>query len=251
MRNKGFLMFVTITEFFEQILKMNSDGKFEFKLGDCYILVCSRDLMTDVVRSAGNVNDFQSKYANVEFISGLLPDVHMMEYATSSGMDTFFDMYVNRLYEPSKMKDIISICDVVVKRDTPVFVLVTSMDMRTNYPDILKDFIATEFGLIGYTMDDFKDKDINTAVREIGDRDSIIAAIDKHVDDLLKSTDKEYFLNSLVDDVEQVYREVLESKSMEELKELAGAKMIFISKRDDKKRVVDKLIRSIMESDEF
>lgn len=252
MSNKGgFLLVATVTEFFGKILKMNSDGQFEFKLGDCYILICSRDLTTDVVRTAGDANDFQSKYSNVEFVSTLLPDVSMMEYATTSGMDTFFELYVNKLYEPSRMKDVISICDVVAKRDIPIFMLVTSMDMRTQYPIILVDFIKEEFGLQGYTFEDLDGKDISETVYQIGNKSDIVKAIDDHVDKLLKETDKEYFLNSLVDDVEQVYREVLESKSVEELKEMAGAKMVFISRRDDKKRIIDKLIRSIMSSDDI
>lgn len=250
MNKGGFLLFVTITEFFEQILKMNSDGQFEFKLGDCYMLICSRDLTTDVVRSAGSVNDFQSKYANVEFISSLLPDVEMMEYATTSGSDTFFDMYVNKLYDPSRMKDVISICDIVARRDIPVFVIMTSLDMRTGYPEILKEFIKEEFSLQGYTMDDLKGKSIPDVVYEIGDKSVIAKEIDDHVDKLLKETDKEYFLNSLIDDVEKVYRDVLETKSVDELRQMADARMIFISRRDDKKRIIDKLINSIMSSDD-
>lgn len=252
MTKGSFLMFVTVTEFFQNILKMNSDGQFEFTLGDCYILVCSRDLNTDTIRSAGDANDFQSRYSNVEFISTLLPSVHMMEYATTNGMDTFADMYVTKLYEPSRMEDVIAICDLVVKRDTPVFVLVSSMDLRTAYPAILREFIKEEFGLQGYLMEDLEGKtpdEINEIVRQIGNKDEIIAAIDEHIDRVLKETDKEYFLNALADDVEQVYREVLESKSIDELKEMAAAKMIFVSKRDDKTRIIDKLIRRILASD--
>lgn len=252
MAKGAFLMFVTVTEFFQNILKMNSDGQFEFTLGDCYILVCSRDLVTDTIRSAGDANDFQSRYSNVEFISGLLPSVHMMEYATTNGLDTFASMYVAKLYEPSRMGDIISICDLVVKRDTPIFILISSMDLRTSYPSILREFIKEEFGLQGYLMEDLEGKtpdEINEIVRQIGDKDKIIAAIDDHIDKLLRETDKEYFLNALADDVEQVYREVLDSKSVDELKEMAAAKMIFISKRDDKARIIDKLIRRILTAD--
>lgn len=247
MKNKGgFLLFVSLTEFFSDILKKNSDGEFDFKLGDCYILVLSRDITTDVVKSSGQVNDFQSKYANVEFINNLLPSVAMMEYATTSGMDTFVDMYVERLGDASKMRDIISICDIVAKRGVPVFVLVSSMDLRTQYPIILRDFILSEFGLQGYLMEDLKGKDISDVVYDIGNRDKIIAAIDEHLDLYLRMTDKEYFLNTLIDDVEKVYRDALNSKPVDELKELAKVKMIFISRRDDKARIIDKLINSIM-----
>lgn len=247
MSKGGFLLFLTVTEFFEKILKMNSDGEFEFILRDCYILICSRDLVTDVVRSAGgSVNDFQSRYANVEFISTLLPSVDMMESATTSGQDALFDMYVSRLYEDSRMQDVISICDIVAKRDTPVFVITTGLEMRTGFPEILREFIKEEFGLQGYLLSDLEGKSIPETVRQIGDKESIAKAIDKHIDKILKTTDAEYFLNSLADDVEKVYREVLESKSIEELKEMAGAKMIFVSRRDDKARIIDKLIQAIV-----
>lgn len=250
MKNKGFLLFVSLQEFFSDILKKNTDGELDFKLGECFILICSRDVTTDVVRQRGyggsfSKNDFQSKYNNVEFITTLLPSVDQMEYATSTGIDTFVEQYTGKLYGEDQMRDIISICDVVANRDTPVFVLSTGLEFRSSYPYILKDFIKDEFGLIGYTMDDLEGKPIDT-IYDIGDKDKIAESIKEHIDSVLRQYDKEYFFNTLMDDMEKACRDIMNSKSEEELRTIAKSKSIFISRRDTKERIVEKIIEDIV-----
>lgn len=246
--SKGFLLFVNLQEMFSEVLKMNQNGEFPFELKDSYILVLSRDIITDTIKKSdfniGGSHNYQSKYSNVDFIYELLPTATQMEYATTAGMETFIEEYTSRLYGEKQMIDIISICEVVAVRDKPVFVLSTSMEYRCGYPEILKDFFRDEMGLIGYTMDDLRGKSIDT-VFNIGDVEEIKKSIESHKDMVLKQYDKEYFFNTLMDDMEKAYKEILDKKSIDDLKGIAKSRRIFISRRDDKDRIIEKIIEDI------
>lgn len=249
MSNKGFVMIVTISELFSVILKKQSDGELDFELKDSFILICSRDIITETVRRNSNgfdySNEYQSKYKNVEFISSLLPTATQMEFIGCGNRDDFIDKYTERLYNEPQMRDIISICDVVANRNIPVFIVTSSMDMRTcMFPYILQDFMKTEMGLKAYTMEDLEDGDFDK-IFDIGDVETIKSNIESHKDMILKNTDKEYFFNSLVDDMEKAYKDILSTKSMEELKGIAEERCVFISRRDDKDRVIEKIINDL------
>lgn len=89
---KPFFIIASLPQFFGDILKRNAEGETNFKLGDCYILVVSRDITTSIgmkSRDYTNVNEWQSRYENVEFITSLIPAAIDMEYLCTTGMDTF------------------------------------------------------------------------------------------------------------------------------------------------------------------
>ena len=145
------------------------------------------------------------------------------------------------------MKDIISICDVVVNRHIPVIIVVSSMDMnKCMYPYVLQDFFKTEMGINAYMVEDVSDN--WDKIWDVGDTEVIKKNIESHKDMVLKNTDIEYFFNTLVDDMEKAYKEILNTKSIDELKGIAKENLVFISRRDDKDRIVEKIVEEMLSS---
>lgn len=250
MKNKGFLMIVTISELFSTVFKELSNGNIDFSLKDSFILICSRDIVTDTVRRSSSgfdyQNAYQSKYKNVEFITSLLPSTQQIEFVGTGNTDSFVEEYMERLTGANQMKDIISICDVVVNRNMPVFIVTSSMDMnQCMYPQIIRDFIKDVMGLKGYMMDDISNNDFSV-IFDYGDPNVINENIESHKKEVLMSTDKEYFFNTLVDDMEKAYREILETKSEDELKVIAKESYIFISRKDTKEKMIEKIMKEYM-----
>lgn len=250
MMGKGFLMFVSVKEMFTDILKWNNDGTFPFIPKETHFLVCSRDICTDMVKNnssygMGVSNVYQSKYCNVDFLMSLLPTPQMMEFATTSNFDEFAVDYLERLSGEYPMTDIISICDIVVNRKRPVFIICSRMDFEYQYPYILRDFIDNEFGLHGYMLDEISVDNIEQ-VCQIGDEDAISKSIQEHINTLLLQTDKDYFINELAEDMEKAYRKMLENRTEEELKKIANEYNLFVSRKDDKERIIDKIIAEIV-----
>lgn len=247
-QKKPFLMFLTLQEFFGDILKRNSDGEMSFKLGECYILVISRDVVTSVgikSRDYTDTSEFQSRYENVEFLMTLVPKPSLMEYIGTTGTDQFMLEYYKMLEAKAPMSDMISICDCVVNRGIPVFMVASASDMNMiKYPKMLRDFIRDEFGLNGYTMDDIERKSIDI-VYDIGNVDEIKKSIDAHIDLYLKQYDIEYFFNTLTDDMENAYREILSKYSETELRALAKERKVLVSRRYTKDEIIEKIISDI------
>ena len=108
MENKSFLMICTINELFSTVLKKQSDGELKFDLKDSFLLLCSRDIVTENKKLASYdsySNEYQSKYKNVDFIPSLIPSASQMEYLGCGDRDTFIDQYTERLYGEAQMKD--------------------------------------------------------------------------------------------------------------------------------------------------
>lgn len=243
---KPFLMFLSLHEFFEDILVRNKEGEIDFKLGDCFILVISRDITSSVgmgSRTASQTSDFQSKYSNVEFLTTLIPSPDLVEYIQTLGADQFIDTYVKQLQARYPMGDILSIVDSVVNRNIPCFMLCSSADFAQYYPVVLRDYIRDEFGLIGYTVDDIGD-DANV-IFDIGDVDEIKKNLNKAIEVYKMEHDKEYFFNSLFDDMEKMYKEMLGKHTEEELRALARERNVFVSRRYDKEKIIEKIIDDI------
>lgn len=245
--NKPFFMILSISQFFGDILKRNADGEMDFKLGDCYILVVSRDITTSIgIRNKNytNMNEWQSKYENVEFITSLIPSAQDVEYLGTSGMDIFLDSYTKMLQGRVPMSDVISICDCVVNRNIPVFIIVSTGDLRQEFPLVLRDYIQDEFGLRGTMMTDVESKGIET-IYDIGNVEEIKASIAEHIDVYRKQHDTEYFFNTLTDDMQKAYREMLSQHSETELRELAKERHLFVSRRYTKDDIIEKIIDDI------
>lgn len=251
MENKSFLMICTINELFSTVLKKQSDGELKFDLKDSFLLVCSRDIVTENKKLASYdsySNEYQSKYKNVDFIPSLIPSASQMEYLGCGDRDTFIDQYTERLYGEAQMKDIVSICDVVVNRQMPIIIVTSSMDMKQClYPYILQEFLKDEMGIKAYMLEDIHDDNWDD-IFDVGDTEVIKKNIETKKDEILKNTDVEYFFNTLVDDMEKAYREILSTKSIEELKGIAKENLVFISRRDDKDRIIEKIINDMIES---
>lgn len=244
---KAFLMFVSLKELFTDILKRNSEGEMHFKLGDCFMLIVSRDIITSVgakSRDFTDMNEFQSRYENVEFLTTLLPRAELIEFLGSSGTDQFIESYVTSLQAEYPMADIISICECVANRGMSIFMVFSNSDMQTGYPGILKDYIEEEFGLKGYTVQDLADKSPDI-IYNIGDIDEIRKNIKSHIDQYLIQYDRETFFNSLTDDMEKAYKDTLSKHTEEELRALAKERSIFISRRYTKEQIIDKIIDDI------
>lgn len=247
---KGFLMFVSVSEMFTDILRWNNDGLFPFVPKDSYFLICSRTICTSMVKtdssySMGVSNEYQSKYKNVEFLMSLLPTPQQMEYVTGVGIDSFSIDYIERLMGEVPMKDIISICDIVANKQKPVFVICSRIDFDYQYPYLLRDFILNEFGLQGYLMEEV-DVDNVEQVLQIGEEEAIRKSIEEHVAKLLRQTDKDYFINELAEDMEKAYRDMLGHRTEEELKKIANEYNIFISRRYTKEQIIDRILAEIV-----
>ncbi|WP_304411346.1 hypothetical protein [Bacteroides acidifaciens] len=244
---KPFFIIASLPQFFGDILKRNAEGETNFKLGDCYILVVSRDITTSIgmkSRDYTNVNEWQSRYENVEFITSLIPAAVDMEYLCTTGMDTFLDNYVKMLQARVQMSDIISICDCVVNRSIPIFIIVSSSDLTQQYPLILRDYIQDEFGLRGSMMEDIESNGIET-IYDIGNVEEIKKSIAEHIDVYRKQYDTDYFFNTLTDDMQKAYREMLGQHTEAELRELAKERHLFISRRYSKEDIIEKIVDDI------
>lgn len=251
MENKSFLLICTINELFNTVLKKQTDGELKFDLKDSFLLVCSRDIVTDNKKLASYdsySNEYQSKYKNVDFIPSLMPSANQMEFLGCGDTDTFVEQYIERLEGDNQMKDIVSICDVVVNRQMPVIIVTSSVDMTIClYPHILQEFLKDAMGIKAYLIEDIKDDNWDV-IFDIGDIEVIKKNIETKKDEILRNTDVEYFFNTLVDDMEQAYREILSTKSIEELKGIAKENLVFISRRDDKDRIIDKIVSDMIEN---
>ena len=82
MENRAFLIIATINDLFSTILKKQSDGELDFNLKDSFLLICSRDIVTENKKRSSYdsySNEYQSKYKNVDFIPSLIPSATQME----------------------------------------------------------------------------------------------------------------------------------------------------------------------------
>ena len=245
---KPFFVFLTLHDLFNDFLVRNSKGELDFKLGECFLLVVSRDIVTSVgmkTREFMNTSEYQSRYDNVEFLTTLLPGPQLMEYERSNGVDYFAEQYVNQIQAKKPMSDIISICDCVVNRGIPVIIIVSSADMMTAFPTILRDYIRDEFGLIGYTIDDLNAKSADI-IYDIGNVEEIKKSVAEHMDMYLKQHDSEYFFNTLTDDMEKAYRDMLSSHTEDELRALAKERSVFVSRRFGKEEIINAIIEDII-----
>ena len=244
---KPFLMFVSIRDLFMDILKRNSEGEMNFKLGDCFMLIVSRDIISKIgekSRDFTDTNEFQSRYENVEFLSTLLPKAELIEFVGTTGIDHFAEQYIESLQAEYPMSDIISICDCVANRGKPVFVVFSNSDMTIGYPDVLMDFIHTEFGINIYKASDLVNKPADI-IYDIGNIDEIRLAIKEHVNQFLIQYDLDTFFNTLTDDMEKAYRDILSKHTEDELRALAKERYIFVSRRHTKEQIIEKIIEDI------
>ena len=246
-KTKPFLMFLSLQEFFGDILKRNNEGEMNFKLGDCYMLVVSRDIITQIgmaSRDFCSTNEFQSRYENVEFLATLLPQAQTMEFLGTAGVDEFAEEYIKTLQAEAPMGDLISICDCVANRGTPIFILFSTGDKQTSFPEILQDYIKEEFGLKGYMVEDLADRSPDI-IYDIGDVEKIREAIKVHIDQYLIQHDIERFFNTLTDDMENAYKTMLSQHTEDELRALAKERNVFVSRRYTKEQIIDKIIDDI------
>lgn len=245
---KPFLMFSGLKEFFGKILRRNSEGEFPFKLGECCIIVVSRSICTDksAERTFSDSNSYVSRFDNVSFVPSLLPSAVDLEFISTRTDDEFAAAYGERLMGETALKDIVSICDIIVNRHTPVFIITSTPELTSSsFIYVMQQFIEEEFGLKGYMPSDIEGKPVDI-VYDIGDPDTIRKNIERNI--ALLTKDEQYFFNTIMGDMEKMYRDILSKKSEAELKDIAKSRYIFISRRYDKDKIISKIIDDIKDN---
>ena len=234
----GSLLIMTIDELF---MKFGKDKD----LKQYQILVVSRDIITNIQKKLNNDQTYESKYDNIDFVPSLLPTVAAMEFAYGDNEETFFQAYESNLISDETMIDLVSIVDMVVSDNLDVIIVVSILDMKSKFPYFLRNFIVERFKLNCYIYEELLD-DESLNPSDIGNVEEIKTILDYYKASFAESENaKVEFFNRFTDNMNQKFKSILLSKSVEELVKYANKHGLHVNKRKPKEEIVETLCKKM------
>lgn len=276
----GSLMFISFDDLLIDFAK-------DHDLHEWIILVSSHEICGSLTLRASysgvsTAIQFESKYDNIEFVNSLRPTPTAMEHAYGADNRTFVELYTSQLINSEPYADLCSVVDMIVNDDCNVMIVMAAFEFSAHIPDILRDFIEDEFGVIGYLYSDLKrlskyhdtdmyKKIVSTSSFEVPDsftgRNFEVIMANKYTDDvdeIRKNLEAQkviasdmvakpgeendlgsIFFNKFTETLEDKVKEILDNKDIEMIKELCRKKKIRIAPNSTKEFLVDKLMHNI------
>ena len=234
----GSLMISSVNEFFGTYLHNNRLSNYE-------LMVIGKDIISDNQLNDDGRISYKSNFDHVTFCSIVSPSSHVEQYAYGLNMAEFVDTYNRQLQTPETMYNLCCIVDLVVNRDINVIFLCSEREFKMGFVEVLREFIFNKFGLYMYTSVECRyDPGLLT---QYGDKKDISRKLEfqiKTFDLIDKGIDK--FINKYCDDVEKSYRDILMSKSVDELYHYGLKHSIHVNRYKSKEYIVDRLMRKVM-----
>lgn len=233
------LIFGDINEFFGSYLK-------DHELKNFVIVVCSRDIISDIKEKRGVSQFYTSRYKNIVFSQKLLPTPSVEETFWGGNRDAFEYEYKKQLSTKETIVEACALVDLVVNKDKNVVLLCSKRENYIEYFEYLREFLNEWFKLY---MTSIKEAMVdNELIYKYGDNDEIrtmlLFQIKHH-----NITDQTFgeFINKFVDDEAKKYEQVLMDKSIDELVAIGAQYSVHVNRYKPKEYIVEHILKKIME----
>lgn len=235
----GTILIVPIGSFFSEYMKEQKG-----QLKDYEIIIISKDIVSDIRSRTSNVNQYESRFKYVDFAVNLFPDQGVQEYYYGGQRDTFNQLYATQLGKVENMTDLCSIVDLVVNEGKNVIILFSNAEYKAEYYQYLKDFVYVSFGLIMTAYEDYVAD--HNAIHDIGDVKKIRELLEFQLqnNDIIDEAIN-IFVNKYAEDLVGEYRDILMSKTMDQLKEIGLKHNVYINKLRPKEYNVDNILQAM------
>lgn len=246
MSKRGTIMYLSINDFFKNYLsKINGDLGEKFQ-----ILIVSKDIITDTHYKDNNGTVYTSNYENIDFTLELFPNPNVVEYRYGASVEAYAERYRNQLDSIDCGRTLASIADLVVNEGYDVYLICSHVEFKMEYFDILKEYFFEKFGLVMHSYEEFVDNP--ECIDDIGDIDNAKVMLQFQINNM-KLVDETIgqFFNQFTSDLVEKYREILMSKTVDELFILATSNGLHISKYKPKELIVEHLINKLVENSEL
>ena len=237
------LLFITINDLFMDYLKNN-----KVDMESTNIIIASRDIETDIRRNTRTGTEYESKYKNIDFAIELSPTPSVLEMYTGSSSAMYIESYREQLANTTVIqKDLCAIVDMIVNESFDIIIVCSISEMNMQYFYILRDYIDEVFRLHGYIYGELKENE-TLDVTDFGNPDEIrtMLAYQLKTLELIDENIGEFF-NKFKDDLADKYKNVLLSKTVEQLVELGRQKGIHVNKYKPKEVIVDHILKKMLE----
>lgn len=271
------LVFISFTDLMTDFAKDHDLHEWEILISSSEIFG-SLQMRTAISGITGQVK-YSSKYDNIEFVDSLRPSPSALESAYGITRNRFVELYQGQLLGSDAMMDLCCIVDMMINEDCSIMIVMSDFESNTSrIPEVLRQFIEDEFGVIGYLYSDLKNLSDNygtknyeaicrTSSLEIPDTFTgrNFEVITTHIVDDMEEVRKNLeaqkviaanmsadpgeendlsniFFNKFTETLEEKIRENLEKKDLELIKELCRQKKIRIVPGASKEFLIDKLM---------
>ena len=234
----GSLMIASVNDFFGNYLHHNRISNFE-------IVVIGKDIITsDQINDDGKIS-YRSSFEHVSFCGVISPSAYVEQYAYGLNMTEFVDTYNRQLGTPESMMSLCCIIDLIVNRDINVILLCSEREFKMGFVEPLREFIFNTFGLYMITsVECMYDPGLLT---QYGDKDDIRRKLAFQIkENGLVDKVLGIFINKYDDNVEETYREILMSKSIDELYQYGVKNSIHVNRYKPKEYIVDRIMRRLL-----
>lgn len=237
----GSLLFISISDFFSKYLKENP----EIDISKYEIVVISKDIVADQRLKSGNTVTYESRYKNIGFAMELFPNPNVLEFYHGGTFDNFRLQYLSQLDSTRASTALCCIADLVVNDDLNVVLLCSGSEYLIQYMDILQEKLYEMFHLNAWSYDQYLEN--KECLKDYGNKEDILKRLEFHLKQLELIEEKmDEFFNRFTDDMVEKYREILMSKSVDELYKYALKKDIHVNKHKPKDLIVDHILQKVL-----
>lgn len=237
----GSLLFINIGDFFTKYLKEHPD----IDISNYEIIVISRDIVADQRLKSGNTFTYESRYKNIGFAMELFPTPQVMEFYHGSTFLNFREQFLSQLSSTKASTALCCIVDLVVNDNLNVVLLCSGSEYLMQFMNIIQEKLYETFHLNAWSYEQYKENP--DCIKDIGDKDDILKRFEfqlKQLELIDKKIDE--FFNRFTDDMVEKYRELLMSKSVDELYKYAVKKDIHVNKHKPKELIVDHILQKVL-----
>lgn len=238
----GTIYYMTVTNLFSEYLKdkINSENNNKFE-----VIVVSKDIIADQQYSTHNATHYQSRYENINFAPELRPNPSVEEYLWGATIDAYADKYKYQLSQRDQMTTICSIIDMVINDSIDVVLVCSDHEIKMDYFEIMKDFIADNFCVV---MVDYMESKKHPDEVDRGDYEKALGLLAFHIqNEQLVDEAVGVFFNKFTEDMLAEYKRILMGKTIDELFVIGTNRGIYVNRHKPKEYIVEHILTKIMD----
>lgn len=234
----GSLMITSVNDFFGEYLRNNRLSNYE-------IMVIGKDIVSGEETNDDGKLSYRSNFEHVNFCSNVAPASFVEQYAYGLNVTEFVESYNRQLNTPEAMMNLCCIIDLVVNKNINVIFLCSEREFKMGFVDPLREFIFNRFGL--YMVTSIECKFDPGLLTHYGDKLDIRRKLDFQIkENELVDKGIGIFVNKFSDNVEESYRKILMSKSIDELYQYGLKHSIHVNKYKSKDYIVDRIMARML-----
>ena len=240
----GSLQYMMVDDFYTEYLKRNYDH-----LDKLEVIIVSKDIISDQKTMVNSKSVYHSRYKNVDFAMDIFPNPSVEEYLYGATLEAFGQKYKTQLEGVEQMTTLCSIVDLVINEGYDIVLICSRVEMKMNYFHYMKEYIFENFGVI---MNDYSEQlmnDDDSYVHDYGDFEKARKLLQfqlehtKLIDETLGT-----FFNKFTSDMAKEYREILMTKSVDELFVIGTKRGIHVNRHKPKDYIVDHILAKMLET---